>query len=108
LGVEILRLCVLARLLGLHDRHLLSVWRCLRGVRWGLPLVVRRVHVIVRIRLWVRILRSILVHLHVRVRSILSCLSLLCCERLLLLLSTLLGHAFEALLFLHAGGRRAT
>lgn len=113
LGVEILRLGVLPRLLGLHHWHLLTVWRSLCRIRWGSTLVVRRVHVIVRVWLrvrvwlWVRVLRSILIHLHVGVCRVLCCLSLLCSKSLLLLLSPLLGHALEALLLLDARGWRA-
>lgn len=67
--------------------------------------MVRRVHVVVRVRLGVWVLRSVLVHLHVCVRGILGCLSLLCGKRLLLLLlSTLLGHPLKALLLLYARG----
>lgn len=109
LSIQVLRLGILSRLLWLHCRHLLSVRCCLRRVRRGCTLVIRCVHVIVRVRLSMRVLRCVLVHLHVRVCGILRRLSLLCGKRLLLLLlSTLLGHTLEALLFLYARGWGAT
>jgi hypothetical protein len=102
LSIQVLRLSILSRLLWLHCTHLLAIWRCLGGIRWRSTLVIWRVHVIVRVWLSMWVLPGVRVHLHICVRSILSSLSLLCGKCLLLLLSTLLSHTFEALLLLYA------
>ena len=66
--------------------------------------MVRRIHVVVGIRiwLWVGVLRSILVHLHICKCRILGSLGLLRSQSLLLLLGALLCHTFKALLLLNA------
>ena len=71
--------------------------------------MVRSIHVVVWVGLTVWTLTgSILVHLHVGVRSILRRLRLLRRhDLLLLLLLTLSAHALKLLLFLHARCRRS-
>ena len=99
------------RLLGLHHSHLLAVRRLLSWIRRRGPLLIRRIHVVIHVRrLSMRILCSVLVHLHVGIRSILSCLllSLLLgnsCLLSLLSLLALFAHAFISLLLLHTRSR---
>ena len=66
--------------------------------------MVRRIHVVVVIRiwLWMGVLRSVLVHLHICKSRILGSLGLLRSQSLLLLLGALLCHTFKALLLLNA------
>ena len=103
LSVQVLGLVVLAWLLGLHHTHLLSIWRRSLGWIWwrGAPMI-RAVHVIVHIRLSMRALCGVLVHLHIGKRRILRRLSLLCRNDLLLRLLTLPAHSLESLLLLNA------
>lgn len=106
LSIQILWLIVLPWLLGLHHTHLLPIWlRCLSWVGWRSAPLVRTVHVIVHALLSMRVLLSVLVHLHVGICRMLCSLGLLCCDNLLLLLLTLSAHAFVTLLLLNARRR---
>lgn len=104
LSVQILWLVVLSRLLRLHHAHLLPVWRSsLRWIGWRSTSVVRTVQVVVvvHVRLSVRSLCGVLVHLHVSICRTLCCLSLLCRDDLLLLLLPLSAQSFKSLLLLY-------
>lgn len=101
LGIQVLWLVVLPRLLWLHHINRRSILRSLGRVRWRCALMVWAVHV-VGILLSLRALcGSVLVHLHICVRSMLGCLRLLLLrDSLLLLLLSLSTHALESLLLL--------
>jgi hypothetical protein len=103
-----LGLVVLPRLLRLHHWQLLTIGCCrLRWVRRRCPSMIRAVHVVVVVQLWLWLRRdSILVHLHISVCRVLCRLGLLRRNDLLLLLLPLPAHALISLLLLHTRGWR--
>lgn len=114
LGVQVLRLVVLALLLLwlCHAHRLIVSGLC--WVRWRSALMVRCVDVVIHIGRWcVRCLRRVLIHLHVGVRGVLCSLlgllllGLLLCYSGLLCLGTLFAHSFVALLLLDTWSRRS-